>query len=523
MTLLALFKSFNISAPMQALLGVLAMLFMLAYFVRLRITKNTAISHGTSCFAPAKSARVFSDTQDVSQNIILSKHVSLSVAPQKNFLYQRNNNVLVLGGSGAGKTYCFVTPNLCQMYSDYVITDPKKSTYNTCASMLESHGYETVLLDLLSFRESRHYNPLAYVHTDAEILSFTTMLISATTPKDKTGGDPFWDKAERMLYCALLCFMRDYLSKDDYNLPTLCRLVGYAYKEKSVAVLDRLFSEIETGKRKLKGRKEVDSQLFNFSLALRAGDADLVRHDKALAYWRAFKVAADKTMQSILISSHTRLAPFQISEVERILKGTCELKLDAFGNADKRRALFICSSDTDPTYDFLISICVWQMSYVLCNKALSCHKEKLDSQVMFILDEFANLGKLPEFQRMIAVFRSRNIALAPILQSLSQLESIYGKEDAQTIISNCDSWLILGGLRSEVAEEISKALGTSTIFTESISNNTSTVSAQSRSLMDASEITRLPKDECLVLISGTQPIRDKKFNLRTHKHASECL
>lgn len=521
--------------------------------------------HGSARWAEKKEIRAFANEEEPDQNILLTRDAALAVRRKRfDLVHDRNLNVLIVGGSGSGKTRYFVKPNLMQLYGDYIVTDPKGTLLKECGHLFADHGYEISALNTVDFSASCHYNPLRYVKTDAEILSFVNCLIKNTNGK-KDGGssDPFWENSEKLLYVSLIALLRDWFPESEYTLPNLLFLLSMANAQEEneayESPLDLLFKQIETGRAYREtgagaGRCEAYDE---FKRGLRAGDppsewswvpSRFVRSDGvcpyqeggldasqdfALSNYKAFKTAAGKTLKSIIISCNVRLKPLEISEISRILSGPigedgqptgeCELALDRFGDPGSKRVLFGILSDTDKTFSFLLAILMWQAINVLCNKALADYGGKLPRFVDFVLDEFANIGTLPEIEQTIAVTRSRNIGLSIILQSLAQLANNYTEEASKIIRGNCDTQLFLGGADLETNKEVSEMIGQQTIHVRTFNetrgqspSRTKNHQTQARSLMDPSEVGLVPRDQAIVIIKGAPPYLGRKYVLEEH-------
>ena len=525
--------------------------------------------HGSARWATSKEGAAFANAKEPFCNIILTLSIAMATRRAKfDLKHDRNLNVLVAGGSGSGKTRYFVKPNLMQCMGNYFLTDPKGTLLSECGAMLEHEGYEVRLFATVDalFDQSLCYNPLAYVRTDAQILSFVNCLIANTNGKKEGSNDPFWENSEKLLYVALIAFLRDWMDPRDYTLPNLLYLLSLAEAKEDAedyeSPLDLLFKQIETGKRyrpndgfEQKGARTYDeSARMLRPVAEGSGDWSWVpsrfrrnsdgaspaelggidpTDDFALSNYKAFKTAAGKTLKSIIISCNVRLKPIEIREVSRILAGApddsgeptgrCDLRLDTLGDADVRAALFAVPSDTDRTFSFLHAILMWQTLNVLCDKALSDYGGKLPTLVAMILDEFANIGTVPDIEKAIAVTRSRNISLMLILQSLAQLSNNYTDDAAKVIRGNCDTQLFLGGTDLETNKEVSEMIGNETVTQHTWSQSkgaspsyTKSYQTQQRALLDAAEVGLVPRDEALVLIKGALPMRDRKYALESH-------
>ena len=489
---------------------------------------------GSARWATRAEMRAFGDAKAPDNNIILAKNARLALDRGRfDLKTDRNHNVVVVGGSGSGKTRYYVKPNLMQLNSSYFVTDPKGTLIGEMGHLFAEAGYEIRSFNTIDFAESNRYNPLRYVRSEADVLTFVECLIKNTTGDKDHAGDPFWENAERLLYTALVSYLLAHCPEEDRNLPGLLVLLGLAEAkeedESYTSPLDILFAELETGKKLVKtgeaAEEDFESRAFSSGAGgfswVRTGEPVPPEDDFSLSNYKAFKTAAGKTLKSIIISCNVRLKPLSIKEVSKLLERD-EMGLDELGEEGKRTVVFASMPDTNSTFDFLFAILMWQTLDVLCNVALRRHAGHLPTHVHFILDEFANIGHVPDFERTIAVVRSRNISCSIILQSLAQLKSRY-KDDAQTIQDCCDTTLFLGGKSGETNKEISEAVGKQTISTitfndsrGSNSSRTRNYNRQERDLIQPSEVGRLPRDEAIVLITGAFPFKDKKYPLERH-------
>lgn len=490
--------------------------------------------HGSARWATRAEMRAFGDAKAPDNNIILTKNARLALDRGRfDLKTDRNHNVVVVGGSGSGKTRYYVKPNLMQLNSSYFVTDPKGTLIGEMGHLFADAGYEIRSFNTIDFAESNRYNPLRYVRSETDVLTFVECLIKNTTGDKDHAGDPFWENAERLLYTALVSYLLAHCPEEDRNLPGLLVLLGLAEAkeedESYTSPLDILFAELETGKKLVKtgeaAEEDFESRAFSSGAGgfswVRTGEPVPPEDDFSLSNYKAFKTAAGKTLKSIIISCNVRLKPLSIKEVSKLLERD-EMGLDELGEEGKRTVVFASMPDTNSTFDFLFAILMWQTLDVLCNVALRRHAGHLPTHVHFILDEFANIGHVPDFERTIAVVRSRNISCSIILQSLAQLKSRY-KDDAQTIQDCCDTTLFLGGKSGETNKEISEAVGKQTISTitfndsrGSSSSRTRNYNRQERDLIQPSEVGRLPRDEAIVLITGAFPFKDKKYPLERH-------
>lgn len=430
-------------------------------------------------------------------NIILTSTERLSLERPKAFEYDRNANVLLIGGSGSGKTRNFVTPNLLQMYGSYVVTDPKGTILPQVGTMLEENGYKVKTFNTINFAKSMHYNPLAYIRSEKDILKVVNVLIENTKGEGEKAGEDFWVKAERLLYCALIAYLYEECNPEEMVLSNLIKLLDCSdVKEENEAwknQVDFLFDDLE--------KKNPNSF--------------------ALRQYKKYKKAAGKTSKSILISCGSRLAPFDINVLSEITSYD-EMELDKIG--DEKTALFIIMSDTDTTFSFIIAMMYYQMFNLLCEHADDDCGGVLPIKVRCILDEFANIGRIPMFEKLISTIRSRGISANIILQSQAQLESAYDKA-ADTIADNCDTMLFLGGKSQKTGKMISESVGRETIKSRTINKSGGSSSGWSQSnsimgrdLIDPAEVAKLSKKECILQIYGLPTFKSKKYDVESHKN-----
>ena len=411
--------------------------------------------------------------------------------------YARNKNVLVIGGSGSGKTRFFVKPNLMQMHSSYVVTDPKGTIVLECGKMLENHGYEIKILNTINFKKSMKYKPFAYLKSEKDILKMVQTIIANTKGEGEKAGEDFWIKAEKLYYTALIGYIYYEAPREEKNFKTLLDMIDASEvredDESYMNPIDRLFEALEK------------KRPTHF----------------AVKQYKKYKLAAGKTAKSILISCGARLAPFDIEELRELMSED-EMALDTIG--DKKTALFVIISDTDDTFNFVVSIMYSQLFNLLCDKADDVYGGRLPVHVRFLLDEFANIGLIPKFEKLIATIRSREISASIILQSQSQLKAIY-KDHADTIIGNCDSTLFLGGKEKTTLKELSETLGKETIdlynTSETRSNQKSfglNYQKVGKELMSQDEITVMDGGKCIFQLRGVRPFLSDKFDITKHKN-----
>ncbi|HBF9427445.1 TPA: type IV secretory system conjugative DNA transfer family protein [Clostridioides difficile] len=411
--------------------------------------------------------------------------------------YARNKNVLVIGGSGSGKTRFYVKPNLMQMHSSYCVTDPKGTIVLECGKMLEDNGYEIKILNTINFKKSMKYNPFAYLRSEKDILKLVQTIIANTKGEGEKAGEDFWVKAEKLYYTALIGYIFYEAPREEKNFATLLDMIDASEvredDETYMNPIDRLFEALEK------------REPTHF----------------AVKQYKKYKLAAGKTAKSILISCGARLAPFDIQELRDLMKED-ELELDTLG--DRKTALFVIISDTDDTFNFVVSIMYSQLFNLLCDKADDVYGGRLPVHVRCLLDEFANIGLIPKFEKLIATIRSREISASIILQAQSQLKAIY-KDNADTIVGNCDSTLFLGGKEKTTLKELSETLGKETIdlynTSETRSNQKSfglNYQKTGKELMSQDEITVMDGGKCIFQLRGVRPFLSDKYDITKHKN-----
>lgn len=395
--------------------------------------------HGSARWASPRETRKFADTKNPENNVILSRDVRMALdarAANVGSLWQRNLNHAVVGGSGSGKTFFDLLPNIMQANASYFVTDPKGQTLPMADGLLEERGYRVLAFDTIDFSKSLHYNPIAYVEDEADILELVGCLIANTSGDDRHAADPFWENAERLLYVALIGYLVKHCPHEDRSLSGVVTLLSLERAKETdedyVSPLDLLFLEVETGMRYVEVSASADVVAGPLSRTASAGNARFrwvrvadpvsVEDDFCLLHYKMFKDAAGRTAKSILVSCNTHMEPFAIPQVRELV--SCdEMELDQLGDADCRRAVFATVSDTSGLYSFLLAIMMWQAVNVLCRRALSRYGGSLPTHVSFLLDEFANIERLPDIEKTIAVVRSRNVSVTVYLQSMSQLKS----------------------------------------------------------------------------------------------------
>ena len=453
--------------------------------------------YGSARWGTKKDIEPYMD-EKFQNNILLTQTERLTMNGRPaNPKYARNKNVLVIGGSGSGKTRFYVKPNLMQMHSSYCVTDPKGTIVLECGKMLEDNGYEIKILNTINFKKSMKYNPFAYLRSEKDILKLVQTIIANTKGEGEKAGEDFWVKAEKLYYTALIGYIFYEAPREEKNFATLLDMIDASEvredDETYMNPIDRLFEALE--------KKEPT----HF----------------AVKQYKKYKLAAGKTAKSILISCGARLAPFDIREL-RDLMSKDELELDTLG--DRKTALFVIISDTDDTFNFVVSIMYSQLFNLLCDKADDVYGGRLPVHVRCLLDEFANIGLIPKFEKLIATIRSREISASIILQAQSQLKAIY-KDNADTIVGNCDSTLFLGGKEKTTLKELSETLGKETIdlynTSETRSNQKSfglNYQKTGKELMSQDEITVMDGGKCIFQLRGVRPFLSDKFDITKHKN-----
>ena len=453
--------------------------------------------YGSARWGNEKDIEPYID-KNFSNNIIFTQSEKLTMSSRmKNPKYARNKNVLVIGGSGSGKTRFYVKPNLMQMHSSYVVTDPKGTIVLECGKMLEENGYEIKILNTINFKKSMKYNPFAYLKSEKDILKLVQTIIANTKGEGEKSGEDFWVKAEKLYYTALIGYIFYESPKEEKNFSTLLEMIDASEvreeDENFKNAIDMMFEVLE----------EREPNHF------------------AVKQYRKYKLAAGKTAKSILISCGARLAPFDIKELRELMSED-EMNLDTLG--DRKTALFVIISDTDDTFNFVVSIMYSQLFNLLCDKADDKYGGRLPVHVRFLLDEFANIGLIPKFEKLIATIRSREISASIILQAQSQLKAIY-KDHVDTIIGNCDSTLFLGGKEKGTLKEISELLGKETIdlynTSETRSNQKSfglNYQKLGKELMSQDEIAVMDGGKCIFQLRGVRPFISNKFDITKHKN-----
>lgn len=452
------------------------------------------VEYGAARFGTAEDIRPYIDPK-FQNNIILTQTERLTMNSRpKNAKTARNKNVLIVGGSGSGKTRFFIKPNLMQLHSSYVVTDPKGQLVLETGRLLERAGYKISVLNTINFKKSMHYNPFAYIHSEKDILKLVTCLIANTTGSGQK-GDEFWTNAEKLLYMALIGYIHYEAPDEEQNFGTMLEMLNSMEvredDEEFKNPVDCLFDEL----------KAKDPEHF------------------AVRQYAKYKLAAGKTAKSILVSCGARLAPFDIAELREVTSRD-ELALDTLG--DRKTALFLIMSDTDSTFNFLISMVYSQLFNLLCEKADDVYGGRLPVHVRCLIDECANIGQIPNLEKLMATIRSREISACLVLQAQSQLKALY-KDNADTIIGNCDSRLFLGGSEPSTLKELSQSLGRETIDTYNTGESRGRETSHSlnyqklgRELMSVDDLATLDGGKCILQLRGLRPFLSDKYDITKH-------
>ena len=456
--------------------------------------------YGSARWGNAKDIEPYMDSV-FENNVLLTQTERLMMSGRpKQPKYARNKNILVIGGSGSGKTRFFVKPNLMQMHSSYVVTDPKGTVLVECGKMLKRGKYKIKVLNTINFAKSMHYNPFAYLRSEKDILKLVNTIIVNTKGEGQQSGEDFWIKAEKLYYTALIAYIWYEAPEEEQNFAMLIDLIDASEAreddENFKNAVDLLFEELE---------------------------AENPNHF-AVRQYKKYKLAAGKTAKSILISCGARLAPFDIKELRDLMEYD-ELELDTLG--EQKTALFVIISDTDATFNFVVSIMYSQLFNLLCDKADDVYNGRLPVHVRCLLDEFSNIGQIPQFEKLIATIRSREISASIILQSKSQLKAIY-KDNADTIEGNCDTTLFLGGKEKTTLKEMAEILGKETIDLYNTSDTRGTSQSYGlnyqktgKELMSQDEIAVMAGGKCIMQLRGVRPFFSDKFDITKHDRYKE--
>lgn len=483
--------------PQDLLIGILiAVIIRLVVYIKGKNAKKyrKGVEYGSARWGNTVDIRPFVDPV-FQNNVILTQTERLMMSNRpKNPKNARNKNALIVGGSGSGKTRFWLKPNLMQCHSSYVVTDPKGSIIVECGKLLQREGYKIKILNTINFKKSMHYNPFAYIRSEKDILKLVTTLIANTKGEGKAGDD-FWVKAETLLYTALIGYIYFEAPEHEQNFSTLIEFINASEvredDEDFQNPVDLMFAQLE----------EKDPQHF------------------AVRQYKKYKLAAGKTAKSILISCGARLAPFDIKEL-RELTAYDEMELDTLG--DRKTALFIIISDTDDTFNFLVSMAYTQLFNLLCDKADDVYGGRLPVHVRCLIDEAANIGQIPKLEKLMATIRSREISACLVLQAQSQLKALY-KDNADTIIGNCDSMIFLGGKEKTTLKDLSETLGKETI---DMFNTSDTRGSQrsyglnyqklGKELMSMDELAVMDGGKCILQLRGVRPFLSEKYDITKH-------
>jgi len=483
--------------PQDLLFGiVIAAIIRLVVYIKGENAKKyrKGVEYGSARWGNSGDIRPFADPV-FQNNVILTQTERLMMSNRpKNPKNARNKNVLIVGGSGSGKTRFWLKPNLMQCHSSYVVTDPKGSIVVECGKLLQREGYKIKILNTINFRKSMHYNPFAYIRSEKDILKLVTTLIANTKGEGKAGDD-FWVKAETLLYTALIGYIYFEAPEHEQNFSTLIEFINASEvredDEDFKNPVDLMFDALE----------EKDPQHF------------------AVRQYKKYKLAAGKTAKSILISCGARLAPFDIREL-RELTAYDEMELDTLG--DRKTALFIIISDTDDTFNFLVSMAYTQLFNLLCDKADDVYGGRLPVHVRCLIDEAANIGQIPKLEKLMATIRSREISACLVLQAQSQLKALY-KDNADTIIGNCDSMIFLGGKEKTTLKDLSETLGKETIDMFNTSDTRGTQRSYGlnyqklgKELMSMDELAVMDGGKCILQLRGVRPFLSDKYDITQH-------
>ena len=486
--------------PKDLLVGIITgVAFRLVVYFKAKNAKKFrhGVEYGSARWGTPKDIEPYMDKENFENNILLTQTERLQMNGRPSSpKYARNKNVLIIGGSGSGKTRFFVKPNLMQMHSSYVVTDPKGTVLLEVGKMLQSNGYRIKVLNTINFSKSCHYNPFSYIRSEKDILKLVNTIIVNTKGEGAQATEDFWVKAEKLYYQALIAYIWYEAPEEEQNFSMLIDLIDASEAreddEEFKNAVDLLFEELE---------KE-DPTHF------------------AVRQYKKYKLAAGKTAKSILISCGARLAPFDIREL-RELTSYDELELDTLGEI--KTAMFVIISDTDATFNFLVSIMYAQLFNLLCDKADDVYGGRLPIHVRCLLDEFANIGQIPSFEKLIATIRSREISASIILQSKSQLKAIY-KDNADTIEGNCDTTLFLGGKEKTTLKEMAEILGKETIDLYNTSDTRGTSQSYGlnyqktgKELMSQDEIAVMDGGKCIMQVRGVRPFFSDKYDITKHK------
>ena len=501
----AAFKHFMPSFhPVDMLIGIAGALILkgvITYKAKNAKKYRHGVEYGSARWGNAEDIKPFVDEEDPDNNILLTQTERLTMSSRpKNPKYARNKNCIIIGGSGSGKTRFFVKPQLMQMHSSYVVTDPKGQVLVETGRMLQKGGYAIKVLNTINFKKSQHYNPFRYIKCEKDILKLVNTLVANTKGEGEKAAEDFWVKSEKLLYQAYIGYIWYEAPEEEQNFSMLLDMINASEvreeDESFKNAVDMMFDDLE------------------------AEDPDHF----AVRQYKKYKLSAGKTAKSILVSCGARLAPFDIKEL-RDLTEYDEMDLESIG--EKKTALFIIISDTDATFNFIVSIMYSQLFNLLCELADDKYKGRLPVHVRFLADEFANIGQIPNFDKLIATIRSREISASIILQSQSQLKSIY-KDNADTISGNCDTTLFLGGKEPTTLKEMSEMLGKETIDLYNTSDTRgnspsygTNYQKTGKDLMTRDELAVMDGGKCILQLRGVRPFFSDKYDITKHKRYKE--
>ena len=507
--------SFHLVDLLWGAVGGIVLKLLVTYKVKTAKKFRHGREYGSARWGTEKDMAPYMDHDDPFNNCILTKTEGLKLYGLGG-TYGRNKNIEVIGGSGSGKTRFFIKPNLMQMHSSYVVTDPKGTLLSECGKMLADNGYEIKTINTIDFEKSMHYNPFAYIHSEKDILQLVNTLIANTKGEGEKATEDFWVKAERLLYCAYIGYIYYFGTPETQNFESLiCMINASETREDDETFqngIDLMFEELELGTVAFNEKHKDDFEPIEEIIPPNPDNF-------AVRQYKKYKLAAGKTAKSILISCGARLAPFDIEELRNLTEYD-DMELDLLG--DRKTALFMIMSDTDPTFNFIMAMMESQLFNLLCDRALLNGNGKLKVHVRCLLDEFANIGMIPNFERLITTIRSREISACIVLQSKAQLKALY-KDNAETISGNCDTTLFLGGKEMSTLKEMEEVLGKETIDLYNTSDTRGTSESFGTNyqktgleLMAKNQLATMAGDECIMQLRGVVPFHSKKYDITKH-------
>ena len=506
--------AFNVDLKSAAVGAVCAFFYALAVIYKIFNNKVTmpGIEHGSAAWGKPEDFAKYRDSKP-DQNMILTQTEHMSINTRKTM---RNNNVLVIGGSGSGKTRFYIKPNLLQLHTSYVVTDPKGTVLNEVGKVFADNGYKIKTFNTVDFSKSMHYNPFTFIKSEADIKVFVDILITYTKEKGEKSGDAFWENSERLLYMALIGYIYYELDESEHNFASLLRMINAMEVRENDETfqnsIDLAFEELEIGTKAFNEKHKVTPE---------PGDKVIEPQPEhfAVSQYRKFKLAAGKTSKSILISCGVRLSAFDIKEVREMTMYD-EMELSTLG--DEKTILFIIIDDKVATFNFLANMMYSQLFKELCDKADNVYGGRLPVHVRCLIDEFPNIGQIPNFEKIISIIRSREISVNVIVQNMAQIEALYDKQ-AGTIVGNCDTTLFLGSGENGTMKNISERVGKATVSHKSSSTTKGQQGSFSqqnqilgRELITPDEVGRLDNSECILFVRGLKPFKSKKYNYPKH-------